>query len=100
VTPNRARCPDTIKRLAITGFVLLGRPSTLQRFMLVNDSVTIAVEIPIWLTPADIDALETEHGVCLVPKDHTPRTLAGHIDSIQVRNGAVHVLDYKPDARG
>ena len=23
----------------------------------------------------------------------------GHIDFLQVRNGAVHILDYKPDAR-
>ena len=28
-----------------------------------------------------------------------PRVLTGHIDFIQVRNGAVHILDYKPDAR-
>jgi hypothetical protein len=27
------------------------------------------------------------------------RTITGHIDLLQVRNGAVHVLDYKPDAR-
>jgi len=25
--------------------------------------------------------------------------LTGHIDFLQVRNGCVHVLDYKPDAR-
>ena len=75
------------------------RHESLQQFMLANDSVTIAVEIPIWLSPADIDALEAEYGVCLVPEDHAPRTLTGHIDFIQVRNGAVHVLDYKPDAR-
>ena len=25
--------------------------------------------------------------------------MTGHIDFIQVRNGAVHILDYKPDAR-
>ena len=33
------------------------RHETLQRFMLANDSVTLAVEIPIWLTALDIDAL-------------------------------------------
>ena len=27
------------------------------------------------------------------------RTITGHIDFLQVRNGAVHLLDYKPDAR-
>lgn len=28
-----------------------------------------------------------------------PRQITGHIDFLQVRNGAAHVLDYKPDAR-
>ena len=27
------------------------------------------------------------------------RSITGHIDFLQVRNGAVHILDYKPDAR-
>ena len=27
------------------------------------------------------------------------RTITGHIDFLQVRNGCVHILDYKPDAR-
>jgi hypothetical protein len=74
------------------------RHESLQRFMLANDSVTAAVEIPIWLTAADIDALEVEHGVQLLPEGQTPRVLTGHIDFLQVRNGAVHILDYKPDA--
>src|SRR5262249_941486 len=34
------------------------RHETLQRFMLINDSVTVAIEIPIWLTESDIDTLE------------------------------------------
>jgi ribosomal protein L37AE/L43A len=75
------------------------RHETLQRFMLANDSVTVAVEIPIWLTAADIDALEVEHDIRLLPPDHSPRALTGHIDFLQVRNNAVHILDYKPDAR-
>ena len=73
------------------------RHETLQRFMLANDSVTVAVEIPIWLTPADVDALEVEHGVRLLPEGQA--ALTGHIDFLQVRNGAVYILDYKPDAR-
>ncbi len=75
------------------------RHETLQRFILANDSVTVAVEIPIWLTATDIDALEIEHGIRLLPEAHEPRVLTGHIDFLQVRNGAVHILDYKPDAR-
>jgi ATP-dependent exoDNAse (exonuclease V) beta subunit len=61
--------------------------------------VTIAVEIPIWLTAADIDTLEVEHGIRLLPPGHSPRVLTGYIDFLQVRSGAVHILDYKPDAR-
>jgi len=68
--------------------------------MLANDSVTVAIEIPIWLTEADISALEREHGIELVPRvGASERSITGHIDFLQVRNGAVHVLDYKPDAR-
>jgi hypothetical protein len=76
------------------------RHETLQRFMLGNDSVTVAVEIPIWLTEPDIAALEAEHGIELAPRDvGRERVITGHIDFLQVRNGAVHILDYKPDAR-
>ena len=75
------------------------RHETLQRFMLANDSVTVAIEIPIWLTEDDIEALERQHGIELAPKTGNPRVITGHIDFLQVRNGAVHILDYKPDAR-
>lgn len=75
------------------------RHETLQRFMLANDSATVAVEIPIWLEQADIEALEIEYGIRLGPQGDEASVLTGHIDFIQVRNGAVHILDYKPDAR-
>jgi ATP-dependent exoDNAse (exonuclease V) beta subunit len=67
--------------------------------MLANDSVTVAVEIPIWLTESDFFALEAQHGIEIAPQSDSPRSITGHIDFIQVRNGAVHILDYKPDAR-
>ncbi len=75
------------------------RHETLQRFMLANDSVTLAVEIPIWLTEHDITAIEQEHAIELVPKTGTERVITGHIDFLQARNGAIHILDYRPDAR-
>src|ERR1700722_17390359 len=76
------------------------RHETLQRFMLANDSVTVAVEVPIWLTRPDIAALERHHGIRLLPEGApADQTITGHIDFLQVRNGAVHILDYKPDAR-
>jgi transposase-like protein len=76
------------------------RHETLQRFMLSNDSVTVAIEIPIWLRESDITGLEKQHGIELVPRvGAVERSITGHIDFLQVRNGAVHILDYKPDAR-
>jgi transposase-like protein len=76
------------------------RHETLQKFMLANDSVTVAIEIPIWLTETDITALEDRHGIELAPRvGAAERSITGHIDFLQVRNGAVHILDYKPDAR-
>jgi len=72
----------------------------LQQFMLANDSVTFAVEVPIWLKEDDIAALEKKHGVELAQRDkNAGRVITGHLDFLQVRNGAVHILDYKPDAR-
>ena len=76
------------------------RHEKLQRFMLANDSVTVAVEVPIWLTRPEITALERHHGIRLLPEGApADQTITGHIDFLQVRNGAVHMLDYKPDAR-
>jgi hypothetical protein len=85
------------------------RHPRLQRFMLANDSVTIAVEVPIWLCENDIAALEYKYCVTILPREpidsacpaagHKPRHITGHIDFLQARNGAIHILDYKPDAR-
>jgi len=79
------------------------RHESLQRFMLANDSVTVAVEIPIWIRPEDIAKIETEYGIQFFPDnapgETTHQPITGHIDFLQVRNGAVHILDYKPDAR-
>src|SRR6202165_6102696 len=44
------------------------RHETLQHFMLANDSVTVAIEIPIWLDEIDICALERQHGIELAPR--------------------------------
>jgi len=75
------------------------RHERLRHFMLANDSVTVAIEIPIWLTEADITALEGGHEI-LAPRNHpAERAITGHIDFSKMRNGAVHILDYKPDAR-
>ncbi len=71
------------------------RHETLQRFMLVNDSVTIAVEVPIYLAEADLRYFRSR-GFDL---DFDSRIITGHIDILQIRNGYIHILDYKPDAK-
>ena len=80
------------------------RHPKLQRFMLANNSTTIAVEVPIWLHAEDIAAIERRWDIELFPKAATApsereaRSITGHIDFLQIRNGAIHILDYKPDA--
>jgi RecB family exonuclease len=63
--------------------------------MLLNDSVTVAVEIPIYLTQADI-AYYRSRGFDLT---FDADVITGHIDFLQIRNGYIHILDYKPEAR-
>jgi ATP-dependent exoDNAse (exonuclease V) beta subunit len=61
------------------------RHEKVEEFFLTNDSATVAVEVPVYLTRE-----ESEY----------PKTLTGHIDLIQVRNNKVHIMDYKPDREG
>jgi PD-(D/E)XK nuclease superfamily len=70
------------------------RHETLQRFMLLNDSATIAVEVPIYLTPEDF-AYFHARGFTFPFGEHP---ITGHIDFLQLRSGFLHILDYKPDA--
>ena len=86
----------------IAGLVLqtvthnIRRHETLQRFMLTTDSVTVAIEVPVYLTPEDIVHMQRELGFA-IPLSPAA-TLTGHIDLVQIRNGRIHILDYKPNA--
>ena len=71
------------------------RHETLQRFMLINDSVTVAVEVPVFLTKADIEYYRTQR----FDLSFASAAITGHIDFLQIRNGHIHILDYKPEAR-
>jgi ATP-dependent exoDNAse (exonuclease V) beta subunit len=59
-------------------------------------AVTVAVEVPIILTPEDIRHMQRQLGFQIPIETNT--TLTGHIDVLQLRNGKVHILDYKPGA--
>jgi hypothetical protein len=63
--------------------------------MLLNDSATIAVEVPIYLTPKDFAYFQA-HGFTFPFGNHP---ITGHIDFLQLRSGFLHILAYKPVAR-
>lgn len=85
------------------------RHETLQKFMLANDSVTVATEVPVYLGREDLAHMQTKLGfeIYIKGKDkgihpagesELPKLITGHIDFIQIRNGSIHILDYKPNA--
>jgi len=72
------------------------RHQKIQDFMLINDSTTIAAEIPIYLTRGDINYFKNKGFQLNLQSHNTPIT--GHIDLLQIRNNLIHILDYKPEA--
>ncbi|UCE37544.1 MAG: PD-(D/E)XK nuclease family protein [Thermoplasmata archaeon] len=61
------------------------RHEKVEEFFLTNDSATVAVEVPVYLTESE---------------SSFKKPLTGHIDLIQVRSNSIHILDYKPDREG
>jgi ATP-dependent exoDNAse (exonuclease V) beta subunit len=72
------------------------RHESIQNFMITNDSVTIACEVPVYLTNDDINYFKSKRFNLQLDGYQTPIT--GHIDILQIRNGLIHILDYKPEA--
>ncbi len=72
------------------------RHQEVQNFMIINDSTTIAAEVPIYLTKDDIIYFLSRKFTLPLENQQTPIT--GHIDILQIRNNLIHVLDYKPEA--
>ena len=70
------------------------RHETLQRFLLLNDSATLAVEVPIHLTPDAFDYFQVRGFTFRYGNN----PITGHIDFLQLRSGFLHILDYKPEA--
>ena len=54
------------------------RHNIIENFMLINDTATIATEIPVYLL------------------SKTQKNLTGHIDILQLRFHKIYILDYKP----
>ncbi len=79
------------------------RHEALQRFMIATDSVTVASEVPVYITGEDMEHLQRALGFEIAgfeewKKEKRRILITGHIDFLQVRNGQVHILDYKPHA--
>ena len=85
------------------------RHEAVQRFFLANDSVTVATEVPVYIRREDVEHMEnilnfkiSDNGSVQFKgrkqEEKLPRLLTGHIDLVQIRNGQVHILDYKPGA--
>jgi len=77
------------------------RHEALQKFMIANDSVTVATEVPVYITKDDIEHLQTQLGFEIYgePQAELLKLITGHIDVLQIRNGQIHILDYKPNAK-
>jgi PD-(D/E)XK nuclease superfamily len=73
------------------------RHESIEEVALSTDSTTIACEVPVYLTPDEWGRLRTQGFHLTFPDTGTPIT--GHIDILQVRNGLIRILDYKPDAQ-
>ncbi len=74
------------------------RHETLQEFMLANDTVTIAAETAVLIGSDDIRHLKHELNFDVPINIEDGEHITGHIDIIQVRNGSIHLMDYKPSA--
>ena len=73
------------------------RHQSIQDFFLINDSTTIATEVPVYLTNWDVNYYKNQKGFILNLSNYTT-PITCHIDILQIRNGLIHILDYKPDA--
>ncbi|HZX45026.1 MAG TPA: hypothetical protein VFF28_05070 [Candidatus Nanoarchaeia archaeon] len=69
------------------------RHGIIQDFMLANDTSTIAVEVPVWLSKEEVKRLDSEFNVFGFDS-----CITGHIDLVQARFGIIYLLDYKPGA--
>jgi len=85
------------------------RHEQLQRFLIANDSCTVATEVPVYIRREDVEHMEndlkfkvTDDGKIEIKGNKKPqplpKLLTGHIDIVQIRNGQIHLMDYKPDA--
>jgi len=74
------------------------RHQILQDFMLSNDSVTVAAELAVLIDADDIRHFKHELNFNIPIPLKDGEHITGHIDLIQIRNGSIYIMDYKPSA--
>jgi len=57
---------------------------TVEDFFLINDSTTVATELPVFINPKETNIDVDE-------------PITGHIDLVQIRYEDIYILDYKPN---
>ena len=74
------------------------RHEALQEFMLANDTVTVAAELAVLIGSDDINHFKNELGFDIPITLKDGEYITGHIDLVQVRNGSIYIMDFKPSA--
>lgn len=64
--------------------------SKVQVFMLENDTKSVAMEVPLWIYPKELQ----QYGDFM----DLDFPLTGHIDLLRIENGKIWIWDYKPNA--
>lgn len=70
-----------------------------QDFMLFCDSSTLAVEVPVLLDKEDVEHFKFLLNFDVPLELKEDEAITGHIDVLQLRNGIVHIIDFKPSAK-
>lgn len=74
------------------------RHKEMQRFALFCDSTTLACEVPVLLDKDDLDHFRLMLNFNVPLEIERDDVITGHIDIVQLRNGLVHIMDFKPSA--
>jgi hypothetical protein len=75
------------------------RHEVLEDFMISNDSVTVASEVPVLIDSDDLRHYRHELNFDIPIHLADGEYLTGHIDLIQIRNGSIYIMDFKPSAK-
>ncbi len=82
---------STLARLGLMDSKERTAHTKVQCYMLEKDNKTVAVEVPIWLEPDEIEFYEELF--------QTNEQLTGHIDLLRIEDEKIWVWDYKPNAQ-